>query len=184
MAFERFVPPPRGWAPNTCGLTEPQLIGIGSVVSAWAILESVLQDALVTLAQSPSTLGQALTEDLGPDNRLKALKRLCQTWQIIMKVRNREQSEMLDELAAVGVWIEKQKGLRNKIAHWQWMRQSDQKVFGFKYSTKPEDPAHSINFMVAETADFAKFAEQIRDKAAELIELVRDLRKLPTWPER
>ena len=185
MAFEQFVPPPQGWAPPSAGLTHSQLMGIGAVVSAWAVLEAVLQDALVALAKSPLTLGQALTEDLGPDNRLKALRRLCQTWQIIMKGRNAEQSEMLDEVAAIGVWIEKQKGLRNQVAHWQWMRQTDHLAFGFKYSTKPANPAGTAtNFMTAHTTDFTDFAGEISDKAGELIELIADLRKLPPWPER
>lgn len=185
MAFEPFVPPAKNWAPQTSGLTHSQLIGIASVVSFWAVLEGVLQEALVKLTQSPLALGQALTEDLGPDNRLKALKRLCQSWQIVMGHRHPEHTETVAKVAAVGTWIEKNKNRRNQIAHWQWMRQSDQKVLGFKYTMKVgtvQNPTQS--FLTANTSDFAEFAEQIKLKTEELIELLKPLERLPAWPRK
>ncbi len=185
MAFEPFVPPAKGWMPETSGLTHSQLIGIGSVVSAWAVLEAVLQEALVSLTQAPLSLGQALTEDLGADNRLKALKRLCQSWEIAMGDRYPEHLTTLKKVAAIGTWIEKNKGRRNQIAHWQWIRQSDEKALGFKYTMKiSSSPNANQSFLTAKTADFAEFAEQIRIKTEELINELKPLAQLPAWPRK
>ena len=185
MAFEPFTPPAKGWAPPTGGLTHSQARGIGHVVSAWAILEAVLQHTLVTLTQAPLTLGQALTEDLGPDNRLKALKRLCQTWLIGMGDRYPDHSAIVAKVDEVRKWIEGQKGLRNQIAHWQWIRQTDEKVFGFKYTMRvSSDPTTSQAFLTADTKDFTEFGEAINEKTDELIELRNKLDGLPTWPHR
>jgi hypothetical protein len=184
MAFEPFVPPAKGWAPETAGLTHSQLIGIASVVSAWAVLEGVLQNVLVVLTQAPLALGQALTEDLGPDNRLKALKRLCQSWEIAAGGRYPEHMPALASVAAVGTWVEKNKGRRNQIAHWQWLRQTDDEVLGFKYSMRigsPEKPS-SGSFLTAKTTDFSVFAEEIRLQTEKMINLLEPLEKLPAWP--
>jgi hypothetical protein len=139
---------------------------------------------LVVLTQAPLALGQALTEDLGADNRLKALKRLCQSWEIAMGGRYPEHLATLAAAAEVGNWIEKNKGRRNQIAHWQWLRQSDEKVLGFKYSMKigSRDKPSSGTFMVADTTDFANFAEQITLITEKLIDLLKPLEALPAWP--
>lgn len=184
MAFEPFIPPAKGWAPQTAGLTHSQLIGIASVVSAWAVLEGVLQHALVLLTQAPLALGQALTEDLGPDNRLKALKRLCQSWEIAMGDRYPEHLPTLSATAKIGNWIEKNKVRRNQVVHWQWMRQSDEHLIGFKYSLKvgSRDKPSSGTFMTAQTGDMAAFAKQISAETDNLINLLAPLETLPSWP--
>lgn len=185
MAFKPFFPPPENWAGPGAGLTEKQLGGIGAVVSAWSILDAVTQEALVDLAQSPRTLGQALTDDLGPDNRLKALKRLCETWLIIMPGRNAELAGFLEGLEDLRKWVQENKGRRNQIAHWLWMRQSDDKMLGFKYSTRPHNAkAPAGTSLTASPDDFWDFAKLINQKTDALIEIVRDLRRLPSWPGR
>ena len=61
-------------------ITEEQRAEIMLVIQGWALLETMIQKIACALAQSPLHLGQALTEDLGPDHRLKALRRLCKSW--------------------------------------------------------------------------------------------------------
>ena len=185
MAFEPFIPPAKNWAPETAGLTHSQLIGIAHVVSSWAVLEGVLQHTLVTLTQAPLTLGQALTEELGADNRLNALKRLCQTWLIGMGDRYPEHSAVIAKVDEIRKWTVAEKGLRNKIAHWQWVRQTDETVLGFKYTMKVSaDPSTIQSFMTANTTDFAAFGNEIVKKTEELIELRAQLDSLPTWLRR
>src|SRR5262245_19243164 len=116
------------WAPSTSHLTSEQATAIADVIINWSVLEVVLQDLLVALTQSPTALGQALTEDLGPDNRLKALKRLARTWIALLSSpswvdsKNSDFIKALDDCQALATWIAMAKARRNQIAHWTWFR--------------------------------------------------------------
>jgi hypothetical protein len=190
MPFEPNFPPPKKWAPEGAGLTHRQLAAIGAVITTWALLEATVQQMLFTLAQSPSWLGQALTEDLGPDHRLKALRRLLRTWERLLGYNDGHEAELekVHSARALAIWIEKNKDRRNRVAHWLWNRASDEEMYAFKYTLKGGGSGVGLEeagLWIETTADeLMSFAEEIRAKVDAIAMSVEDLRTLPTWPER
>ena len=185
MEFESRIDPPSLWASTYAGLTHSQMIGIGSVASTWTILEIATQQALCLLAQTPSALGQALTDDLSPDNRIKALKRLCDTWLAAFGDGREQEIAAIDETLAVCKWFERNKARRNQIVHYFWLRKSDDEMIGSKYSTKPmfADRVHRERYLVMKTTDLSEFAAEISVQADNLLGLTLRLGLLPSWPE-
>ena len=161
------------------------MIGIGSVASTWTILEIATQQALCLLAQTPSTLGQALTDDLGPDARIKALKRLCDTWLSAFGEGREQEIAAINETLAVCRWFEQNKAKRNQIVHYFWLRKSDDEMLGSKYSTKPiaADKVQRERFITMTTIELTNFAKQISVQADNLLGLTLRLGLLPSWPE-
>lgn len=190
MPFEPSIDPPKGWAPSGAGLTHTQLRLIGQVTTGWAILEIALQHILITLTQSPDHLGQSLTEDLGPDHRLKALNRLCRHWQNYLEP-NPPKDESLDVLAqtkSCGAWIQKNKDMRNRVAHWWWSRASDELMFCYKFTLKrhaADEGAEIGNFAYVKNEELEEFASEISEKTTLMLWLWKMLdKKLPTWPRK
>lgn len=169
-------------------LTEQQATAVADVITEWSVLEIGLQKALCELAQAPMALGQALTEDLGPDNRIKALKRLAQTWQSQSSISD-DHRTALAECLTLATWITKVKARRNQIAHWIWIRANDTEMFGFKYSTRPfdtyGDPKGRPQTSITETVEgLTEFAGQINYAAERFHRASEALETLPTWPRR
>lgn len=185
MSFDPFFRQPDGWFPEAAGLTVTQLAGVGFVVTTWAALESVYQHTLFVLAQSPDPLGQALTEDLSPDNRSKALKRLCSTWKMVLKEGFEEQIEAVESAEKIAKWIDTNKSKRNQIAHWNWLREDDSNMFGFKFHLKPMDGSENRTTGIRISNDeLYKFAIDISSRASDLIKIGPALEKLPPWPQK
>lgn len=163
------------------------MIGIGSVATAWAVFETAIQMALCELVQSPSPLGQALTDGLGPDNRAAALKRLCATWKASLRDDRDAERETISKVAACGTWFDKRKAKRNQVVHLCWFRKSDDEIIGWKHNTRPystETPPHRERAITLRTTELVEFAAEITAKANELLGLVSELETLPTWPRK
>lgn len=187
MPFEPSFAPATDAFASQFGLTIDQLASIGAVVVTWSHLDMLQQDILCLLAESPLTLGQSLTEDLGPDNRLKALKRLCLTWESAIGDRHPEILEALTTVRLVTAWMENNKTMRNKVAHWIWLRMSDAEMVGWKFSAKPQhlygaSPADSRS-MTIKSKDLFDLADQIKAQTTKLVHVVGALQVLPTWPK-
>lgn len=184
MPFDPYFSPPKGWLPESAGLTVNQLASVGFVMTTWAALESIYQHTLFVLAQSPDALGQALTEDLGPDNRSKAMKRLCASWKLALGDRFPEQTDALAKALQVVKWIDANKAERNQIAHWNWLRIDDQSMFGFKYHLKPISLSDNRPHGQTRThEDLFKFGAEISQQAADLLALQPAFDNLPPWPK-
>lgn len=185
MQFESSFTPPTGWAPESAGLTVTQLAAIGFVMTTWATLETIYQHTLFVLAQSPDMLGQALTEDLSPDNRSKAMKRLCASWKLALGDRFPEQTEALDKALEITKWIDTNKAERNHLAHWNWLRNDDESMFGFKYHLKPVDLSDNRpRGALRKHEDVFKFGTEIARQAGALLELQPAFDALPSWPQK
>jgi hypothetical protein len=183
MAFEKFTPP-QGGPPQGVGLNVNHLRAIALVMTSWATLESALEQHLYLLAQAPPSLGQALTENLGPDHRLKALRRLVKSWERILQ----GYEEYTDILASVrkteeyGNWIRVHKDQRNKVAHWHWLGITEQEMVAFKYTLRPGASTTSDNWVRASPDDLIDFATEASDLASQMFALVPSLEKLPPLP--
>ena len=141
--------------------------------------------ALCNLIQSPDVLAQALTDDLGPDNRVKAMKRLCATWNAGLREDRDTERGAIRKIAACGVWFEKNKGKRNQIIHYCWMRSSDEEIIGWKHNTRPHftEEKYRARAIKFRTTELTQFAREITLKADELLGLVQEIETLPPWPK-
>jgi hypothetical protein len=162
------------------------MIGIGSVVTAWSFLETANEIVLYILAQTPDTLGQALTDGLSADHRIKALKRLCDTWLVSLKEERVEAITAINETRKLVNWQERAKVKRNKIVHHIWHRMSDDEMLGRRFSTKPvqADKLYTERFIAMKTHELSKFAVEVTQKADAFFALLPVLEKLPAWPKR
>lgn len=183
------MPPPKGWAPSGAGLTYTQLRLIGQVITTWAVLEVAIQHMLFTLAQAPDVLGQALTEDLGPDHRLKALDQLCRRWLTLLRDREPDDEcvKLIDQTQGCVKWTKSNKDLRNRYAHWWWSRISDDQMSCHKYTLKAH--AHGAgeidNHAWVMNNETEAFANEISERTTEMLWLLKMLqKKLPTLPHK
>jgi hypothetical protein len=182
MAFDPSQPSPIVTIPDTSWHTINQQAAIGSVVAAWSWLDMGVQALLARLTQTDDMLVQALTEDLSIDNRLKALRRLVRTWEHFTVGTEPDRVELWNEIRAIAVWIAKNKGTRNEIAHWTWLRQDDATMFGWKHHLSPalkdERPSRQSS-----TTEMLQFSSAIGVIVARLENAVVAARALPAWHE-
>lgn len=173
--------PEHWWLPVSGRLTTNQKAGIGAVVTEWSVLDIQLQTLLCELAQSPDTLGQALTGELGPDNRLKALERLVETWRSILRPVNlAKHHEDLEEITAILKWVKVSKGLRNQIAHWAWIRTTDDEMLGFKFTTQPNRSKGP--HLVMQVERLFAFAAEINEWAYRAMAATSRCQHMPAFP--
>lgn len=179
--FDPHDPHPVPGMPNSSWLTVNQLASIGSVVAAWSWMDLALESLLSTLVQSDDFLSQALTEDLGPDNRLKATKRLVRAWQQALLDPTERQIRLFEEVLELTKWIAANNGKRNQIAHWIWVRSDDEKMFGWKHHVvaAPDNARPNSEITKSSIIDFSK---EIGIAAGRLAAVERVARDLPPWP--
>jgi hypothetical protein len=116
-------------------LTAAQCEAIGRVAVNWSVVEYVLEVILVKLALGPYFPGLALTNNLGIDNRIGALKDLV----AIHRLRYHSlivPEVLLDKLADVAKQIASLKNRRNRVVHGVWFRENDHKMFGLRFQAK------------------------------------------------
>lgn len=122
--------------------TDAQFEAIGRVAANWAVLEFALELVILHLGLVPDHPGLALTNNLGIDNRLGALRTLIK----VHKVRYRNRiiaEETLARLSSACRQIAELKDRRNKVIHYVWFRQSDERLFAHRFTTKPSDDYNS-----------------------------------------
>ena len=104
-----------------------QLQAIGRVTSTWSVLEHVIEIALARLALAPDFPALALTNDLGIDNRIKALRALI----ALHHERYREQiipHALIETLQKLPGQIATLKDQRNRVTHLVWTRWSETRM--------------------------------------------------------
>jgi hypothetical protein len=182
VPFAPFRPPPKEWAPPTAGLTHPQLIGIGAVITTWAALEQTLEHLLYELVQAPAVLGQALSEDLNADSRCKALLRLCTSWEHCLQSELASERKSLEQIRSSVQWVRRNRDKRNKFAHYNWLRITDEQMAGFKFSLKPKQTADGP-FERVQTVDIEPFANEIATEVDKLFKVLNVVQGFPKWPQ-
>lgn len=177
MPFDPSEPSPIPTLPNTSWPTDNQLSGIGAVAVVWSWLEMALETLLCTLSQSDEALTQALTADLGADNRIKALRRLATTWERIL--RPDQHAPLIVELRSIAVWLARNKSRRNTIVHSLWIRNTDAAMFGWKHSTMPVGDDHLETSSTLSRDDALAFAREAGAIVGRLLDAERAARSLP-----
>lgn len=163
-------------------LTNKQLAAIGSVVAVWSWLDLEIENLMATLAQGDAMLIQALTEDLSPDNRLNALRRLITTWERACPTLSEEHKAAFAKAREVIRWVAANKARRNRIAHSLWSRTDDETMFGWKHHIMPRDSGKVGSFEKITTSEITAFSKEIGRQQANLSLAMQVLKLLPVWP--
>ncbi|MCW3796312.1 hypothetical protein OMW55_00610 [Sphingomonas sp. BN140010] len=169
--------------PSTAWPTINQLAAIGSVAATWSWLDLSLEGILAKLVHSDEMLAQALTEDLSPDNRLKALRRLTRTWEQVHPDLTDAHKAQFDEVREIVKWVAANKARRNEIVHWLWLRRDDARLFGWKHRVTPAIPSEARASKLADYESFLEFSREIGSMADRAAETERALSDLPPWPK-
>lgn len=182
MTFDPHWRSPLQGLPDSAWPTINQLAAIGTVVNAWSWLDLAVQNLLCRLVQSATHLSQTLTEDLSPDNRIKALRRLAHTLDSVFLNITGEQAAAIAEIDAVAKWMAANKAKRNNIAHYLWLRNTDEKMFGWKYSLAIRDD-HSRPELMLAWRDLVTFSEEIGAMITRVDAVEKVVRNWPDWPQ-
>lgn len=143
-------------------LTEAQYAAIGRVMVESSNLEHLVERLLIRLARTPDFLGLTLTNPIGSVRRLDALKTLVDVHRRRYSCHFVE-SEVLDELQDAARNVDKFRIDRNKFAHYCWCRESDEKVFGIKFTGKqPTLQSPTKDSIVLTLADLNAMATEMR----------------------
>jgi len=126
-------------------------------------------------------LGQALTENLSPDNRLAALRRLLTTWERMVHL-TLDQKALIAECRELIKWIAQNKAKRNRIAHWIWLRSTDAELFGWKHHIMPTDDKERPNETINKS-DILEFSREIGQIAGRVAAAELQARMLPPFPK-
>lgn len=152
-------------------LTDEQHMLIGMFVSEWATAEFYLGLILGRLLLAPEYLSRTYTDSLGAAQLQDAIRQAVG----IQKERYSGKlvaADLLDEILALNRKIEKLRSLRNKFAHFCWMRTSDQEMFGTNFSgAPPNDKRHKGSMASLKVSE-------IRQQHQELFQAVERLQAI------
>jgi hypothetical protein len=128
-------------------LKPAQFEAIGRVAATWSVLEWLIEVALARLSMVPPFPGRALTNDLGIDNRLRALKTLVELHRTRYRYALVDYST-LEHFSALITEIAKLKDRRNRVVHRIWTTRAHGKMFGIRFRVGAAvEPISSIDEM-------------------------------------
>jgi hypothetical protein len=102
-------------------LSDTHYAAVGRVAVTWSLMEYLMERTLGRLAMSPSMIGYVLTDKLGPDNRINAIKSLIN----VHRVRYGSElvpEDLLTAIESVLPTIFQMKSDRNYIVHSVWSK--------------------------------------------------------------
>lgn len=160
-------------------LTDEQHQIIGMFVAEWATAEFYLGLLLGRLLLAPEFLSRTYTDSLGAAQVQDAI---CQAVEI-HKYRYGTKLiglEALDEILRLNRKIEKLRSLRNKFAHFCWMRTSDEKMFGTSLSgAVPSDRRHKRSSVSLEMSEIRKQYDELFFVVERLQQIAYGLPEVP-----
>lgn len=181
MPYDPSEPSPIPGLPDTAWPTNDQLSGIGAVAATWSWLEMALESLLCALTRTDDALSQSFTGDLSPDNRVKALRRLVTTWELILGAKAEPFAPLFAELREFAQWFAKRKAERNRIVHTLWMRTDDSRMFGWKHKTMPHDGVEAFGGSITRAETIA-FSQEVGAWVARLNAAEKACHSLPVLP--
>lgn len=158
--------------------SDSQLKAMGRVTSTWSVLEHIIEIALARLALTPQFPALALTNDLGLDNRIKALKALIALHHERYAETILEPS-LIRELEKIPAQIATLKDKRNRLTHLVWIRDNDDVMSGLRprartASAVTKAPA-SQQMTVAEINELADAIQALADTLFVLTQMVPEV---------
>ena len=130
-------------------------------VSEWASAEFYLGVILGKMLLSPEYLSKTYTDFMGAAQLQDAIQQAI----VIHKKRYAGKliaNQLLDEILALNKEIVKLRSIRNKFAHFCWMRTSDEEVFGTNFSgAAPSDKRHNASFKTLNVSEIRKHYDDL-----------------------
>jgi hypothetical protein len=129
-------------------LTETQYAALGKAVVEWANVEFLLGVLLSRLLGTPEFLSRTYTDAISAVRLQDAITEAVEIHRV--RYGHRLVSEqILLEIAQVNLQVTAIRGMRNKIAHFCWVRSHDEELFGTSFrggvpSAKKERRDHAI----------------------------------------
>jgi hypothetical protein len=154
-------------------LTDAQFSALGRVLIESSNIEHLLERIIIRLLRAPDYPALAVTSQLGYYQRLKALNILIDTH------RRRYHSKLinkttLDKLSDLIKQVDQFRIDRNRCAHYLWCRDTDEKVFGIKFTGKHGDSQKPnqdcVTFTVMELNSIATQMHAIVDGLITILE--------------
>jgi len=159
-------------------LTDQQYTVLGKAVVEWANIEQLLSVLLGRLLVTPDFLVRTFTDPLAAFRLQEAIQEAVE----IHRVRYGERviaGALLDDILRINRSVTELRGMRNKIAHFCWCRQSDDSLFGTSFAGGiPTPKSERKNVAVITLSELVDFHQRAFALVEELISLTEKLPKI------
>ncbi len=152
-------------------LTSEQYELLGRSFIEWSNIEFLLGIVLSRLLFTPEFLGRTYSDEMSAAKLESAIKNALEIHK--NRYGNKVISQpLLDEIAELVKTASKCRALRNKLAHYIWMRSNDNEIFGSRMSgklPKPNGKSDCITVTVSELQENYEMAHGLVEKLTRLV---------------
>lgn len=155
-------------------LTSAQHEGLGKLFVEWSNLEFLLGLLLSRLLFTPEFLGRTYSDGMNAASLETAIKNALE----IHEHRYRHavvSEEQVNRIRKLIIDVAKCRALRNKFAHFLWLRVSDDEIAGYKMSGKPATKKQENEKLRLSLEDIEKNYRESYSLVEKLQELVFEL---------
>jgi len=114
-------------------LTEEQYAALGKAVVEWANIEEMLGAIIGRLLVTPDFLARSYTDSLSAARAQEILTQAIEIHRARYQCKQVSE-KILDDLTAINEKITTLRAKRNKIAHFCWMRTTDEELWGTNFA--------------------------------------------------
>ncbi len=118
--------------------TETQYALIGQIVCEYSISDNITKKTIARMSGAHPYLGACAVDKLSSNNKIDALKNLVAIHKIQFGC-TLVSHDLCEDIIHYATELDVHRAIRNKFAHWVWMRQTDETVFGFDGNNKPTE---------------------------------------------
>ena len=159
-------------------LTDRQFELLGRAVVEWANIEHLLGCILVRLLLTPDFPGRTVTDRMRAAQVEESIKEAIEVHRVRYdnKLLSSDTQVKIESILST---VSGMRGLRNKLAHFCWSRNTDDEIFGTSFSAGlPGTKKHERSYVSLSTADLEdahqSFARVV-DELSQVLELVREV---------
>lgn len=157
--------------------TPVQYAALGKAVAEWANIESLLGILLSRLLATPDFLARTYTDSMSAVRIQDAISEAAEIHNIRYNKRLVTEVQLV-EIRKLNSDVSSLRSSRNKIAHFCWVRQSDDLLFGTNFAGGVYTPARERKS--TSTLSLGELTE-LNERAHDLVE--RLLKLIPRLPE-
>lgn len=159
-------------------LTDQQYMVLGKAIVEWANIEQLLSVLLGRLLATPDFLARTFTDPLAAFRLQDAIQEAVEIHHVRYCKRVID-GALLDEIVQINQSVTVLRGIRNKIAHFCWCRQSDEAMFGTTFAGGiPTPKSVRKNSEVITISELTDFHQRAFALAEQLIVLTDKLPKI------
>lgn len=159
-------------------LTDQQYTVLGKSVVEWANIEQLLSVLLGRLLATPDFLARTFTDPLAAFRLQEAIQEAVEIHRVRYGKRVID-GALLDEIVQINQAVTVLRGIRNKIAHFCWCRQSDETLFGTSFAGGIPNPKSERKYSAVITlSELTDFHQRAFALVEQLIVLTEKLPKI------